>query len=87
MTLSNYTDDQLQKDKMFTFTRLSPEIFDIIAKDNGFVDGKELVELISKIDLSDPLRRVAFENWKKLDGSKVGLLGLIRGFTNNGGIK
>lgn len=61
---------------MITFTRLSPEMFDTAAKGKGFVDGKELRELISKPNLSEPWKRLAFDNWKKNDGSKAGLLRL-----------
>lgn len=63
---------------MITFIRLSPEMFDTIANDNGFIDGKELMELISRLDSSEPWKRLAFNGWKEKDGSKAGLLRLTR---------
>lgn len=62
---------------MITFTELSPEMFDTVAKNNGFVDGSELLELTAKVSFSESWKRLAFDGWKKLDGSKVGLLRLL----------
>lgn len=63
---------------MIGFTGLSPELFDTIAKDNGFVDGSELLELVAKVSFSEPWKRLAFNGWKEKDGSKAGLLCLTR---------
>lgn len=62
---------------MITFTGLSPEMFDTVAKDNGFVNGSELLELVAKVSFSESWKRLAFDGWKKNDGTKAGLLRLI----------
>jgi len=45
-----------------------------LAQKNGFIDGPEMLRLISEVNLSTADRLAAFERWKREDGTKEGLL-------------
>lgn len=49
-----------------------------ILKENGFESLKEFHSMIANVDLDSPDKIVAFKNWQKIDGTKEGLLKLIR---------
>lgn len=47
---------------------------DELAVSLGFKDSEEMLALVSKPDLSTPGALEKFEQWKKNDGTKAGLL-------------
>jgi len=50
-----------------------------LAKACGFEGEAEMVKLIAQVDLSSPEKLAAFTAWKEHDGSKEGLLKLLKG--------
>lgn len=53
------------------------DTLDNIISKYGFKSLKEFNELVNKVDLSDPDKLKAFENWKLNDGTKESLLKII----------
>ena len=53
------------------------DTLDNIISKYGFKSLKEFNELVNKVDLSDPDKLKAFEDWKLNDGTKESLLKII----------
>ncbi len=50
--------------------------FEKAVKENGFKDVAEFQELVSSLDLTLPGMAAQFEAWKRVDGTKKGLLNI-----------
>lgn len=50
--------------------------FEKAVKENGFKDVEEFQELVSSLDLTLPGMLAQFEAWKRIDGTKRGLLNI-----------
>ena len=56
--------------------------FSDVVKEMGFEDEPEFNRLVASVDLSSPKKVQTFHRWKSGDGSKTGLITLLR---SNGG--
>ena len=51
---------------------------DEMARTHGFTDDSEMCRLVSSIGLSDQVDEDEFLRWRDGDGTKAGLLGLLK---------
>ena len=56
-----------------------------VFQDCGFENAAEFHYLVASMDISDPKRRKEFEKWQQNDGTKAGLLVLMK--NNNEKVK
>jgi hypothetical protein len=52
------------------------DAFETAVRENGFTDVAEFNRMVANVDLSTGQNLAAFEAWKKVDGTKEGLLRL-----------
>ena len=52
------------------------ENIDKFVQEKGFKDADELIKLICELDLNTEEQNEKFQEWRRIDGTKKGLLGL-----------